>query len=142
MPPLQPLDTSSHTASHAPKLVPEDADVDWKSWSVAKILRTQRAIGPLWSWWPGESANRFRVKFHDIKVAPTSARPETRGEPGTAYLCESDDLEGVSTTIGGIWAIDGTLLCPRAITIEGGKKETPTGSVNVARKLLELSKGQ
>ena len=53
-PPLEELqqqsgNTSTPLLRPAPKIVPEDRHIDWKSWTSETILRRQRILGSLWN---------------------------------------------------------------------------------------------
>jgi methionyl-tRNA formyltransferase len=58
---------------HAPKITPNDRQIDWLFWNASTIDRRHRALGRLWStiWVNTETAKRF--VFEDFEIVP---RPE------------------------------------------------------------------
>lgn len=121
---------------HARKICREDSHVDWLSWSSDRIFRTQRALGTIWSQWPLQqrpgkgqtSPPEARVQWHGLH--PTT--PPNLGmnmQPGKLYTYtakpENDKLF--------LKTVNGELLTPESVTIEGRKREMPPSE---ARKIL------
>ena len=59
-----------HKLMHAPKITPNDRQVDWLSWNSLTIDRHHRSLGRLWSniWVNSETARRF--VFEDFEIVP------------------------------------------------------------------------
>ena len=130
--------------THARKVVPEDAHVDWQTWPAERVLRTQRAMGHVWSLVsePG-AVEAVRVQWHELTdmsymVGQTHRQsvPSRPSGPQMVIFNGVTDAEEHTTnpeaTLG-IRTCDGRLLSPKAVTIEGRKKRA-----DVARALSKL----
>ncbi|KAB8606255.1 hypothetical protein FH972_025885 [Carpinus fangiana] len=61
-----------HAGSHARKLTPEDAHVDWATWSAERVLRTVNALGRVWNDVPVIRKNKSvetRVSWTSVAAA-------------------------------------------------------------------------
>lgn len=129
---------SSNIASEAPKLTKEDAHIDWRTWTSDYVLRAQKAMGALWSVWTYAAVNKtngkteqktLRIQWHDLSIR-RGPEKSSAAEPGRPL---------VDQHFGAVPTIDGMLLTPKAVTIEGRKKGWPGDSRKSMQYLLELS---
>lgn len=127
----QPTASKDHL-THARKVTPEDAHVDWHQWPAARILRTQRALGQVWSHHEVSNGKLIRVQWHGFRPLNQTVGVGQEVKPGQPLLTSSaaaaaqesrateasvknDDLAAIPTCDGRYLAID-------SVTIEGRKK--------------------
>ena len=150
-----PAPTAEHQSSvasvgllHAPKVKPEQARVDWKTWPVDRIMRAQRAIAPLWnkagdlqfilSEGRSGSSNApddARIQWHGMRVlhdcelwssltdrsrAATPGRVDVLSRRGLAVPSPTET--GKSDAVAGVWLDGQTFLAVESITISGRAK--------------------
>ncbi|KAK3069522.1 Methionyl-tRNA formyltransferase [Teratosphaeriaceae sp. CCFEE 6253] len=125
-PSTEPPELSAITASYAPKLTPQDRQIDWIAWTADDIVLRNDVLGDLWDDVTYTQCHQLgpaqvpikRLKFKGPwKVAP--GRAETcltyKQSPGSPVIMEGPDPKiGLTTR-------DNKLVSPREIVIEGGK---------------------
>lgn len=106
----------------ASKITPQDRQIDWNSWSADEILLRNRVLGDLWDTktfsrcQAVESLSR-RVTFHDQWMKMEARiEGEKSGEP---RLVLGPFRKGLTL---GITTVDGYVIVPQSLTIEGKKK--------------------
>ncbi|KAL9058186.1 MAG: hypothetical protein Q9162_001910 [Coniocarpon cinnabarinum] len=123
-----------HELTHARKVTPEDARVDWQGWTAERILRTQRVLGALWSIFTLPNGQSARVQWHGfrcVKVCPSSSQQFLRA--GQPLLMDTAAGPGSQAAI---WTIDRRCLSIETVTIEGRRKHE--SATNGIRYLLQI----
>ncbi|TKA75831.1 hypothetical protein B0A55_04372 [Friedmanniomyces simplex] len=129
VPPYQTRDeqSSPSPASYAPKITPEDRRIDWDTWTADDIVLRDEVLGSLWDSVTysrcekhgHDAGSEKRVKFGGpwriLDVSPES-RPHDSSSPVSSYL---DETHGPRI---GLSTVDGRLVQPTEITIEGKAK--------------------
>lgn len=123
-------------ASHARKLNSADRQVDWRVWTGDRVLRTQRAIGPVWSFLETKCGpqKKLRCQWYNFRVLQPSRVERMQALPLQESISQiSEDHEGLIPTYSiVIRTADGLYLEPEAVTIEGRpKKEKPIAILNI-----------
>lgn len=142
VPPLHNISTNptaaeAPTLSHAPKITPQDRQIDWSTWTADEIVLKDRVLGRLWDSNLWSRTNLDAGKWEDAHkklratfTGPWLARPGPPGGldadvlAGTPYVCQralGGEVEVRFATC------DGRAVAPSGITQEGGKKGQGTG---------------
>lgn len=123
VPPIQDM-AGSHSLSepsHAPKITPEDRHINWDTWSAAEVTLRDRVLGRLWDKTTYAQAMGSEPTKRVSFVGPWQARPcdvgGKKAQPGQLILLP----EHKSTTFG-ICSVDGKVMVPEGVTIEGEPK--------------------
>ncbi|KAK0938274.1 Methionyl-tRNA formyltransferase [Friedmanniomyces endolithicus] len=125
--PAPELPSSTHSASYAPKITPEDRRIDWGTWTADDIVLRDEVLGNLWdsvtyNWCAkdGSSAGpEKRVKFGGpwrIIEPVTETRPLNSFQPGLPEPL--DETYGPKMRF---LAVDGRYVQPHEITVEAGR---------------------
>lgn len=134
--------------AHAPKVKPEQARVDWKSWSVDRIIRAQRAIAPLWNKLEdlqfilprGRSAFSdalidARIQWHGMRALQDCEHWSSLTDRSSAncpgrldvlswggFAVPSSPKTGKALTVAGVWLNGQTFVAVDSVTISGRAK--------------------
>lgn len=127
----------------APKITSEDRHIDWSSWTADEILLRDRVLGNLWdeetfarcqeSRPEGEEEEervRKRLTFHGPWVRSSLGAHD--GMAGQPQLLRAPSSKGLTLGIG---TIDGEIVVPQAVTIEGKKKGKGLQALNEQLRL-------
>lgn len=143
VPPLRPLCIISpdDTASYAPKLTAEDRHINWRNWTAEEILCRDRVLGSLWDNTTYIRCNHYhsnncqpkRVIFHgpwstdvhQYEYDQTQIISENAGWPialHERWITNSKfQIKRHPSNIA-LCTVDGRLIVPAQISIEGQKK--------------------
>ena len=139
VPPLERKGHSPHSVDirfipDAPKIKPQDRHVDWSTWTASQILRTHKAIGPLWNTTRLRDDEKITAQDQMKRVIWSSGFREADEsflsdvEPGLLY-CKRDKIGTASTYV---QTCDKKCLEVKEITIDGGQRSDPEGSAKHA----------
>lgn len=113
---------------HASKVTPSMAHVNWDSWSSEQILRTQRALGGVWSFFKSEpSDSPRRIQWHDLHQVSLE-REDFRNAScmtaqGRLFIARAKVTETTQSPVAKSRVVlrtcDGDYVSPFSITIEG-----------------------
>ena len=127
---LTPRSIDETALRRAPRIVPEDCHVDWTSWSAATILRRQRLIGPLWSYFRTPDGKRRIIWSGGFERM--GGAEDVVDVTGTAVVSERDGYLYV-------WTSDEEVLRARTVTVEGLAKNKP-GIVAGKARLIDAER--
>lgn len=113
---------------HAPKIQPEDRHICWSNWTADRIMRYDRAIGRLWDattyqrCYAHKGDTSKRVTFHGPWRQVSDEQVHEDGSSmmgGQPVLCR---VNGSKQRVLAMRTVDGNLLSPESVTIEGEQK--------------------
>ena len=149
VPPIHNLDSElrSITASHAPKIAPQDRKIDWSTWTADDLIVRDRVLGRLWDtttyqrsvYGRDDTGSCKRVTFQGPwKNAPVPPRTLDNatdvGYPINGSF-QTDRFEFLTA--------DGYVISPTAATIEGERKDRGIATLQSGlRKRLQPSAHQ
>ena len=123
---------SDANVTHARKLTPEVAHVDWETWPIDRVLRTGRVFGHVWCYFDSKKHGEVRVQMHGLQqcYAPVGDEAHSRGVSkvinGAATNGDSHQSPNMRLKISGdivtVATCDGNLVSCDTVTAEGRPK--------------------
>lgn len=112
---------------HAPKILPEDRRIDWKSWTADQIMRYDRVLGRLWDMTTYQQCDRRsqspkRVTFDGPWRIVSREQVTASAAIASAGIPQVYDSEGPQLKVLPMPTVDGYLLTPSSATIEGEQR--------------------
>lgn len=141
VPPVRNARESTHDPPRldlASKITPQDRQIDWNNWRADEILLRNRVLGDLWDTQTfarcqAAESPQWRVTFHGKWVKMEESMED--GTPGKPRLVLGPFQKGLTL---GITTVDGHIVVPQSLTIEGKKKGKGLQPIN--EKLRSLRK--